>query len=513
MLSDALTANSEQLLERKIRESKKELEGSVAMALSKWTEHLSGRVEQKVSRSLVSLAGIALAGNKSAATPHTFTEQNVQAVRDSTDEMHAELVASHAAQIAELKAEMALERKAHARLLKQQEKGLAQRYDVFIESLNEKVAAANEKKLQMAMEYIERSARQDSEKVILLHTQTGKAESVASQRFKSVVTELHKSWEEEEGLRSRNLQNQQQAHFQAVLHHMENQLDLSLRTQSEADKQWLEDLEARNQANAETLLKFEAKCKKVYDARFKNYVVKTSRRFKEYEEQFLAMGRTLATEKTACESQINRMKVAMTQWKAEYHNDIKRRYDEAVEVMQTRYDGEIDRLMSELQEARNAAAGAVKSMADEHAALLHNRRHDTATAHSATIHKVDDESTADIGRLCNDLKDTWTSLKVPAEDRIVMLTQLINECPVTPQFLLCYDELTAKLQERMPISELLSKQKFLEYRIRQQANRKEGFKEGSDELHALEEQLASVTGELSTAMLSYEKKYKQKFQV
>ena len=502
-ITESLAVLNNQVLGQKIQESRKALEDSVATALSKWTEQLAERAEQRVSRTLVNMAGLKLSGEETTDNLRHRVKETLEQARNGNDDVLAELVATHARQIKELKEQMSVERKAHARLIQQVEKGLTQRYDEHVESLKEKVASANERKLQMAMEYMERSARQDSEKAMLLHQQMNKAESTASQRFKTIVTELHKSWEEEERLRSVNLQQQQQAHFQAVLHHMEAQLDLSLRAQSDADKQWLEDLDARNQSNAETLLKFEAKCKKVYDARFQNYVVKTSRRFKEYEEQFLATGRTLANEKLACESQINRMKLALSQWKTEYQRDIKRRYDDAVEVMQTRYQGEIDRLMSELNDARQQTAQAVKSMADEHANMMHNNRVSNASSSVGGNQAV---AGADIGRLCADLKDTWNSVKVPVEERIIMLTQLINECPVTPQFLHCYDELTSKLHHRLSANELLNKQKYLEYRIQQLSQRKED----SHEMQNIQAQLAAVAKEASNAVLEYEKKYQQK---
>jgi hypothetical protein len=160
--------------------------------------------------------------------------------------------------------------------------------------------------------------------------------------------------------------------------------------------------------------------------------------------------------------------------------------------------------MSELQEAHQQTAKAVSTVADEHSALLHNRRFND-------VGEVGDSPAfagGDIGRMCTELASTWNELKVPAEDRVVMLTQLINECPTTPGFLRAYDEMSSKLRTRIPINELISKKKYLEYRLSQQAKRREN----SEEMTALTGQLDAITQEIHTATFQYESRFGQKFQ-
>ena len=129
----------------------------------------------------------------------------------------------------------------------------------------------------------------------------------------------------------------QQTHFKAVLGHLEQQLELSLRSQTEADAAWIEDLDARSKQQADTILRFDDKCKKLYDQRFQTYVQRTGKKLREYETQFLEVGKQLATEKSKYTSRVKRMKIALGQWKSEYQQDIRRRYNQAAEVVQTRY--------------------------------------------------------------------------------------------------------------------------------------------------------------------------------
>jgi transposase len=67
-----------------------------------------------------------------------------------------------------------------------------------------------------------------------------------SNKFKHLVGDLRKSWEEEEASRAKQLEERLRSHYSAVLEHMESQLQMALKLQDEADRQWMEDVEARN---------------------------------------------------------------------------------------------------------------------------------------------------------------------------------------------------------------------------------------------------------------------------
>jgi hypothetical protein len=72
------------------------------------------------------------------------------------------------------------------------------------------------------------------------------AELAVSNKFKHLVGDLRKSWEEEETSRAKQLEERLRNHYSAVLEHMESQLQMALKLQDEADRQWMEDVEARN---------------------------------------------------------------------------------------------------------------------------------------------------------------------------------------------------------------------------------------------------------------------------
>ncbi len=67
-----------------------------------------------------------------------------------------------------------------------------------------------------------------------------------SNKFKHLVGDLRKSWEEEEASRAKQLEERLRNHYSAVLDHMESQLQMALKLQDDADRQWMEDVEARN---------------------------------------------------------------------------------------------------------------------------------------------------------------------------------------------------------------------------------------------------------------------------
>lgn len=75
-----------------------------------------------------------------------------------------------------------------------------------------------------------------------------------SNKFKHLVGDLRKSWEEEEASRAKQLEERLRNHYSAVLEHMESQLQMALKLQDEADRQWMEDVEARNKQQVSACL-------------------------------------------------------------------------------------------------------------------------------------------------------------------------------------------------------------------------------------------------------------------
>jgi hypothetical protein len=162
----------------------------------------------------------------------------------------------------------------------------------MVDALHEKIRAEQEARMQRALDNLERSARVESERAKQSFDIQQEAEFTLSKKFKSIVSDLRRSWEEEEIGRALQLEERLRSHYSVVLEHMEAQLKMALTLQDDADKQWLEDVEGRNKQQLETLRAFEEKCKRLYDTRLTEFADKTSRQMGEYEEQLLQVRAT-----------------------------------------------------------------------------------------------------------------------------------------------------------------------------------------------------------------------------
>jgi hypothetical protein len=221
----------------------------------------------------------------------------------------------------------------------------------MVQALQEKVKAEQDSRMRRALEDLERNARLESERARQMFEAQQSAELAVSNKFKHLVGDLRKSWEEEETSRAKQLEERLRNHYSAVLEHMESQLQMALKLQDEADRQWMEDVEARNKqqvradllslilAQVTTMRSFEEKCRRLYDTRLSEYVERTDQQLSEYEEQLLQVGGNLAVERARYESRLRRLKLACARWKADYQKEIQKRYNDMVSVLESRYMG------------------------------------------------------------------------------------------------------------------------------------------------------------------------------
>lgn len=257
----------------------------------------------------------------------------------------AELKDAHAVQIRLLQEAIAEERKEAALTQRQFEQTLHIKYDHLLTALQEKVKAENEAKLERALDDLEKSARKESERARQLFEAQQAAEAALSVKFKGIVADLRKSWEEEEISRARQLEERLRAHYSTVLEHMEAQLQMALQLQDEADKQWTEDVELRNKQQIDAMRLFEAKCRRLYDTRLQEYVQKTDQQITEYETQLLQVGSTLALERGRLEGRHRRMKLACYRWRSEYQQEVDGRYRELISALEDKYLQEISAIL------------------------------------------------------------------------------------------------------------------------------------------------------------------------
>ena len=126
------------------------------------------------------------------------------------------------------------------------EQTLRTKYDNLVVALQEKIKTEQEARMQRALEDLERSARLESERAKQSMELQQAAEVALSTKFKSIVGDLRKSWEDEELQRAKFLEERLRGHYSAVLEHMEAQLHMALQLQDDADKRWMEDVQERN---------------------------------------------------------------------------------------------------------------------------------------------------------------------------------------------------------------------------------------------------------------------------
>lgn len=126
------------------------------------------------------------------------------------------------------------------------EKTLQVKYEALVAALQDRVKAEQEARMRRALDDVERSARLEAERSRMAFEIQQQAEVAMSQKFKSMISDLQKDWESEEAKRAQQLEEKLRAHYGAMIDHMEAQLQMALRVQDEADKQWMDDVEARN---------------------------------------------------------------------------------------------------------------------------------------------------------------------------------------------------------------------------------------------------------------------------
>lgn len=157
----------------------------------------------------------------------------------------------------------------------------------MVRALQEKIKAEQEQRMKRALDDLEMRALTEGERAReSIETQKA-AEKVLSTKFKSIVADLRRSWEEEETNRAKQLEERLRSHYSAVLEHMEAQLQMALQLQDEADKQWMEDVEARNKQQVTTIKAFEDKCRRLYDTRLTEYMQRSDEQMSNYEDQLL----------------------------------------------------------------------------------------------------------------------------------------------------------------------------------------------------------------------------------
>lgn len=379
----------------------------------------------------------------------------------------SEMTEAHNQQLEILRTAIAEERKGALQAQSVYEETLRTKYESMVQALQEKVKAEQESRMRRALEDLERNARLESERARQMFEAQQSAELAVSNKFKHLVGDLRKSWEEEEASRAKQLEERLRNHYSAVLEHMESQLQMALKLQDEADRQWMEDVEARNKQQVSTMRAFEEKCRRLYETRLTDYIERTDQQLSEYEGQLLQVGGNMALERARFESRLRRLKLSCGRWKADYQKEIMNRYNEMVSVLETRYMGEIESLLSELADAREALTESENAVQKcEHELFEERRANDMLERKNVEGDRDRKAGRASLTTQRDNLIKIWQGLGTPTEERVQVLMTLLDCADYTPELAKKYEAVQKRFSARLPIMQLVMRRQKIEYKLK-----------------------------------------------
>ncbi len=173
------------------------------------------------------------------------------------------------------------------------EQSLRTKYEHSIEALRETVQSELDSRMIRTLKNLEHQAKLEGERAKQAHDFEYEVENRLTARLKAMISDLRKSWEEEETSRIRQTEEKLRSNYNIVLEHMEAQLRMALQLQEDADEKWLEELDHRNKKQLESIRMFEEKCRKLYETRLIDYAEKTSSQIASYEDKLLEVSYSL----------------------------------------------------------------------------------------------------------------------------------------------------------------------------------------------------------------------------
>jgi hypothetical protein len=348
----------------------------------------------------------------------------------------------HAAQLSVLENAIAEEREEDSRVNAVCQAALRTKYDHFVESLLHKAKLESESYMERALKNLETNVEHENEKLREKFETQHAIEEATSSKLQSIISNLRKSWEDEELSRAKRLEDRLRGHYCVVLEHMEAQLQMALTLQDEVDKQWVKDVEMRNRQQMKMMNAFEKKCRRLYDTRLSEYVEKTDEQMMEYQTQLLQVGGTIAQERSRVESHKRRLKMACFQWKIEYQNDLDRKYQKLASALEVKYINEMKDILE------NNANAAYDSNSNND-----NDNNDSGMTSISTKEMV------------SGLTDEFRELKVPLESQVTILMELLSKSSTNTNVSSIYDHTKQKLVSRGVITKKLDRKNFLSYKM------------------------------------------------
>ena len=219
------------------------------------------------------------------------------------------MVAAHEREIAALRVLIEDERKRGREKSTQFQIELERKFEVLAEGIEQQAREYHKHRLERSLGDLEQRAMTEVDKARVRNDAMLEAEQHMNSRFQSMISELRESWNKEEQARALAADGRLRAHFETVLEHAQQQLQMAfLDLNDSVDKRWMDDVQRRNKQMLDGMKKFQAKCQRLYETRLKDYVATTEEQLRKYEAQLLEKAAAAAAEKGELRSQIRRDK-------------------------------------------------------------------------------------------------------------------------------------------------------------------------------------------------------------
>lgn len=432
---------------------------------------------------------------------------------------------AHDREVAALRVLVEEERSRAQEKATQLETELQRKFEILSQGLEDQAREYHKHRLERTLGELEQRTMLEQDKARVRHEALMDAESRLTSRFKRMVKELRENWHREEQARAAAAESRLRSHFDTVLDHVQEQLNLALSLNDAVDRRWMDDVQQRNKHTLDTMNKFRQKCQRLYDTRLKEYVQATEGQLRHYEAELLKRGAEAAEQSTRLHSQLRRVKIACQRWRLDYQRLVEKRYEETVEALEGRYMAEINALQVELEELRErdaavAEASAKKAELDERnrqAEALQRRKTEEADRQKAEKTAV---RTAELRRMQEQLHKIWSTMQIDPADKVEFLTQVLNVAPYSDQLHSLLQSYAAMLTAQLPLLQQVTRREFIKYRLKcihrfqQDPAKRQEFAEGTEgarKRDMLMTELGVISERLTASLQEYEKQHDTPF--
>ena len=448
----------------------KELEDS-RLQLVHASETVDAQVQRKYGEWVERLKRTYAASLKAVEEATQRNEAAMKTALDNEKAVHAEatksLQTAHARQLAVVNGTIAEERKSLALQQQQFEESLRIKYQSMVESLHEKVHQEQEAQMRRALDLLEQHARADSERSREKYEIQAAAEAAAAKNFSRLEGDLRETWQKEETERAKQMDQRLRAHYDTVIEHMQAQLDAALKLNDDADRQWMEDVEARNHQQVATMQEFEEKSRRLYETRLAEYIERTDETLRSYEKELQDKTAEATLKESQRQSELKQLRQGNAEWRAQYTKEMDERYRATVVELEARHSTEMESCLQQLEDARSELA-----VMDDRVQQAHDKS-DGEFRKQSEAEKTVRNKKNDVRRQKQSQREShaalvrvWAGLKTPANEQVETLEKLLATADPTDEMIAEYEKYNSQLSAQLPLIQMATRREYLKFRIK-----------------------------------------------